>query len=477
MNTSKWNMGLAPLRSVPGGAIVIIIGLGLAAFAGVFASLFTAAIGPRVMLLAALPVAVALGLVLVLSWEMLLLLVVLFRTDLDPVLNLTKIGEGGAGIGLGGLMNALVIALLVLALFKKSETAWRELRVVWGPFLVMAIITVPGTPLLISAIKNNLDFISYAAMYILPIVLVKQKKDHDRWVKWVLWSAAGPVLYGLYQVATHQGFGSVDHEDEGFRIAGTFTHPNIYAFYLMLIACMLFSVYRGGLIIVTPRVKRLLPIAIVTVLTLLLFTKTRSAWAATALFFLAYSVFIERKMLPWVLLAGLLALCVPEVRDRITDLATGNTHVMYQRLNSYAWRKLVWTSSLSYMTADHYILGYGRASFEYFSNIFFPLANGESPAAHSVYIQLLFESGIVGVLSFVWLLFSTAKRVLKLYKIDRIEAFLITMTIVQYALACYSDNMLDYLVFNWYFWFVAGLGTSLLWLKHQEKEVRDGVPE
>jgi O-antigen ligase len=474
MNTPKWNMGSASARSVPGS--IVIIGLGVAAFAGVFASLFTAAVGPRLMLLAALPVAIVLGLILVFSWEMLLLLILLFRTDLDPLLNLTKIGEGGAGIGLGGLVNALVIALLMLALFKKSGTAWRELRVVWGPFLLVAMITVAGTPLLIPAIKNNLDLISYAAMYILPIILVKQKKDHDRWVKLVLWSAAGPVIYGLYQVATHQGFAAAG-EDEGFRIVGTFTHPNIFAFYLMLIACMLFSVYRGGLIVVTPRFKRLLPIVIVTVLTLLLFTKTRSAWAATGLFFLAYSVFIERKMLPWVLLAGLLALCVPEVRDRITDLAIGNSGLMYQRLNSYAWRKLVWTTSLAFMTADHYILGYGRASFEYYSNIFFPLANGESPAAHSVYIQLLFESGIVGVLSFAWLLFSTAKRVLKLYKIDRIEAFLITMMIVQYLLACYSDNMLDYLVFNWYFWFVAGLGTSLLWLKHQEKEARDGVPE
>jgi len=468
-------MGSASARSAPVG--ILIIGIGLAAFAGVFASLFTAAIGPRLVILAALPVAIAFGLILVFSWEMLLLLIVLFRTDLDPLLNLTKIGEGGAGVGLGGLMNALVIALMVLVLFKKSETAWRELRVVWGPFLLVAVITVAGTPLLIPAIKSNLDLLSYAAMYILPIVLVKQKKDHDRWVKLVLWSAAGPVIYGLYQVATHQGFGSVDHEDEGFRIAGTFTHPNIFAFYLMLISCMLFSVYRGGLIIVAPRYKRLLPIVIITVLTLLLLTKTRSAWAATGLFFLAYSVFIERKMLPWVLLAGLLALCVPEVRTRITDLAIGNSGLMYQHLNSYAWRKLVWTTSLAFMTADHYILGYGRASFEYYSNIFFPLANGESPAAHSVYIQLLFESGILGVLSFTWLVFSTAKRVLKLYKIDRIEAFLITMMIVQYLLACYSDNMLDYLVFNWYFWFVAGLGTSLLWLKHQKKEARDGVPE
>jgi len=461
------------LRSVPGG--IVILGMGVAAFAGVFASLFTAAIGPRLMLLAALPVAMGLGLIFVFSWEMPLLLIVLFRTDLDPIFNLTKFGEGGAGIGLGGLLNALVIALMMLALLKKSGEAGRALFVTWGPFLLVALITVAGTPLLIPAIKSNLDLISYAAMYILPIVLVKQKKDHDRWVKLVLWSAAGPVIYGLYQVATHQGFGSVDHEDEGFRIAGTFTHPNIFAFYLMLIACMLFSVYRGGLILVAPRFKRLLPILIITVLILLLFTKTRSAWAATGLFFLAYSVFIERKMLPLVVLAGLLALCVPEVRDRITDLATGNSDLMYHRLNSYAWRKLLWTTSLAFMNASHYILGYGRASFEYYSNIFFPLANGDGPPAHSVYIQLLFESGIVGVLSFVWLLISTAKRVLKVFKIDRIEAFLVTMMIIQYSVVCYSDNMLDYLIFNWYFWFVAGLATSLLLLKPQKNEALDGV--
>jgi hypothetical protein len=35
------------------------------------------------------------------------------------------------------------------------------------------------------------------------------------------------------------------------------------------------------------------------------------------------------------------------------------------------------------------------------------------------------------------------------------------MLVLEFALVSVSDNMLDYLVYNWYLWFVLGVGISL----------------
>jgi hypothetical protein len=39
-----------------------------------------------------------------------------------------------------------------------------------------------------------------------------------------------------------------------------------------------------------------------------------------------------------------------------------------------------------------------------------------------------------------------------------------------YLLVCYSDNMLDYLAFNWYFWFL--LGTACACIADQPPSLR-----
>lgn len=440
-------------------ALTILGGIALALLAGFAAGKLALDDRGHKALLIALPAAFVLGLLFVYARETLLLLIILFRANLDPMLNMTKIGGGGAAIGLGGLLNGLIIGLIAMELLNRRRIpVMRLMGQTWLPLLIVMVGTLAITPRLVPGIKNDLALLSNAAIFLLAFVYVRDKASHDVWMRAVLLSSIGPLLYGFYQIATHQGFYDAE---VGMRIDSTFSHPNIFAFYLVLQISLLFVVWRGGLLSVGLRVRRLLPLYILLLLFLLVTTKTRSAWGAMAFFFLAYSLVMERKLLPLLILAGLASLLLPEVRERISELTTGNSGMYYQPLNSFAWRKEMWAAALHFMQPQHYLFGYGKESYEFYSRLFYPLANGVGPPAHNVYMQVFFDGGLAGLAGFVWLLIGTGVLAASVRKTDRVEGFLLLMLVLEFALVSVSDNMLDYLVYNWYLWFVLGAGISL----------------
>jgi hypothetical protein len=440
-------------------ALTILGGIALALLAGFSAAKLALDDHGHKALLIALPAACILGMLFVYARETLLLLIILFRANLDPLLNMTKIGGGGAAMSLGGLLNGLIIGLVVMELLNRRRIpVMRLMRQTWLPLLIVMVGTLAITPRLVPGIKNDLALLSNAAIFLLAFAFVRDKAGHDVWMRAVLLSSIGPLLYGFYQIATHHGFYDAE---VGMRIDSTFAHPNIFAFYLVLQISLLFVVWRGGILPVSARVRRLLPAYILLLLFLLMTTKTRSAWGAMALFFLAYSLVMERKLLPLLVLAGLASLLLPDVRERITELTTGNSGMYYQPLNSFAWRKEMWIAALHFMQPSHYLFGYGKESYEFYSRLFYPLAKDVGPPAHNVYMQVFFDGGLMGLGGFIWLLIGTGTLAASVRKTDRVEGFLLLMLVLEFALVSVSDNMLDYLVYNWYLWFVLGAGISL----------------
>jgi len=150
------------------------------------------------------------------------------------------------------------------------------------------------------------------------------------------------------------------------------------------------------------------------------------------------------------------SLLVPEVRERLLDLTQGNEVVNYSKLNSYAWRKLIWKDGLNWMTPSHYVAGYGLEAFKFNSIDFFSMAGRRGHGAHSVFVQLFFETGLVGLLAFVWLHVKVGNLILPFYKANKLLIFTSIMFLFEFALYAYSDNLLSYLSFNWYLWFVLG---------------------
>jgi O-antigen ligase len=284
-------------------------------------------------------------------------------------------------------------------------------------------------------------------------------------MKAIFLSSIVPVLYAFVDIA-NGGFHS--HESEGFRISSTFSHPNIFAFYLVLTICLSFYFYKTKAVYIPVFIRRTLPMYILLLLALLVLTKTRSAWASCFAFFTVYAFMYERKYLLYILLAPIVALMIPEVRDRLLDLNKGNEVVNYSQLNSYAWRKLIWHDGLHFMNPSHYFFGYGLEAFKERSPDFFTMSGGRKMGAHSVFVQLFFETGALGLAAYIWLHVKTAKLLMPFYRKNKLMIFTMIMFLLMFAFEAYADNMLAYLSYTWYLWFLLGATYAVNYSKKEK---------
>lgn len=424
-------------------------GILVAVFMGVFVTYYAMYSGGRFGILLALPSFLILIYLFAFSRNTLFYLVILFRSVMDPIFETAKFGA----FGLGAAVNALVILIAILAVIEKPNPVRKVLSSTWLPFLLISLVTLVIAPDFTAAIKLYLTLFSYAAVFALAVVLIANEDDYGRWMRVVLLSSLIPVLYGFVDAATG---GYVSADKEAFRINSTFYHPNIFAFYLVFMISLGFYFVKSKVSFIPEWVRKTLPIYILMMLALLLMTKTRSAWISCLAFFMIYAIIYERKYLVWIGLSLLASLMVPEIRDRILDLGQGNEVINYSKLNSFAWRKQIWHDGLNWMKPSHYFFGYGLGAFKYYTASFFTMWAGKNMDAHSVYVQLFFDVGAAGLAAYFWLNIKLAKLLLPFYKTNKLMIFSVLMFLLEYAMYSFSDNMLFYLSFDWYFWFVLG---------------------
>ena len=207
------------------------------------------------------------------------------------------------------------------------------------------------------------------------------------------------------------------------------------------------------------------------IIALIALTKTRSAWAASAAIYLFYAGRFERRLLFGILLIPLLVVVAPSLGDRFSDLTHGegiddlsrlNSEV---KLNSLEWRGVLWESAIPVILQKP-LLGHGLESFRISTPEFFPLASDSSATgetdAHNFYLQILFEMGAVGIIAFIWLFGALSQQLTRGLRFDRAGVLLIFTILAAYLTESYSDNMVYYLSFEWYFWFI--MGTICAWI-------------
>lgn len=454
---------LAALAALAPGAV--LLGL-LVLLVGGAALAAQAPSASATLLLAVLLGAVALlGLWLLLTdRRKLFLLLLVGRAICDPALDALRSGAAGAADpGVGAVLNALMIVIAGLYLLHRPGVALAGVAGMWGAFLASALLSVALAPEAGSALRLFLVQVSYCAVFLVPLYLIKSPADVTACLHALLWSALLPVLYGLVELA----LGAGQLGDQEFRLKSTFPHANIFAFYLTLMGAVILHVQQAGPVRPGKALRWTLWLYLAVMLVLLVGTRTRSAWAGCLLIFAMYGLFFRRRMLLYLLLAPLLAMLVPAIRDRLLDLNSGND-LSGTDLNSYAWRLLLWQSGLGWMRPSHAVFGYGLNSFHYYSPQFFPLEGRDDWDPHNVYVQLFFETGGAGLLAYAWLFWRLLRRLAGGLRHDRAGTVIVLSTALAYLLVSYSDNMLYYLSFNWYFWFFMGTACAALTLRQHQ---------
>ncbi|MFQ6405797.1 O-antigen ligase family protein [Methylophilus sp. 'Pure River'] len=447
-------------------ALLIFLAFFAALFFGLASLAFVQLVNTNYVFLLAPPLALLIGLLFIFDRYAFFLMVILSRSSLDAAFNAIKIGN----FGLGAVLNALVIIIAALTLLEKPvklDFKLDAIKKAWLIFLTLSFVSIFYAPTLIPSLKAFLVYVSYASVFFLGLFVIKTPEDFGKWMKAVAASSLIPVLYSFYCFA-FGGSGLLNYRWEGMRLQSTFPHPNPFAPYLVVIISVTFYLYKSKAEFISSTLRKFLPLYILVLIGLLLMTKTRSAWVVTYLLFFLYAIFHERKMLILVIAAPLFALFIPEIQDRILDLTKGNDFgsTGYERLNSFAWRLKVWGDSIGWMSETRYFLGYGISSFVHFSPEFV-MANAFEKIrfdieAHSIYVQTFFELGLLGLASLCYLLYSYLKTLLSLYERNKLLVFTVTVIFIQYLLQSLTDNLLDYLISEWYMWFVIGITFSYL---------------
>jgi O-antigen ligase len=450
-------MTLNSIQRTYGGQVVTVVCVTfIALLIGAFLPIYTDLVGGQIGKLATLPAFLILGILLLYDRKLMLVIIILTRAAGDIFFNASHFTLGGLGIGIGGLINAFVILISLILVLEDPKLFPRRYALTWIVFLAITLYGSVVTPVRSDAVRSWLALVSYFAIFISAFSFVKTADDFKFCVRLVLWSSVLPVLYSFIDIALnapHLGA-------EGFRLKSTFGHANIFAFYLLLIISFIFYQLKNTPLKGNVAIKFFLVGYIFLLLGLLILTKTRSAWVACAVTFMLYALFFERRYFIYISLAMIATLFIPGVGDRIADLSQGNEVVTYSKLNSYAWRVYVWQSAFAWTKPQDYFIGHGMQSFREYAKIFFPMSGGNFVGAHNVYVQYLFEIGVAGTAAYLAIYYKILVDLFEMLKFNRLGGFFVITTIVSYLICSFSDNMLDYLSFNWYLWFVIGAGCA-----------------
>jgi O-antigen ligase len=401
--------------------------------------------------------AVLLGIVLVFLFggpTRLALVILAARASLDPVLNLSK---SGSGPGAGALINVVVIALALIFLVGSAGQGFALMAGMWGPLMATGLASLGMHPNS-SALRFFLTLASYAAVFSIGQQIVRNDRDFVLCIRTVMIAALLPLLLVPLDYWRPDSW-----SENGFRVMSTFQHPNILAFFLVLQLGVCLIVLSSPVFKDQTVTRKLAMVLIPVILGGILLTKTRSAWGATAIILVYYAFRWDRRFLLIFAAAPLIFVVQPELLDRLADLKSGNENYEFEKLNSFAWRLVLWESALHYARSN-LVFGFGLASFNPLSPQFFPLemAEGEGADAHSVYVEVLFEMGVIGLMAYLWIFVVLARQCASAWRVDHAANELAIILFVAYLIQSASDNMLHYLSFNWYFWFIMGVHVARL---------------
>lgn len=399
------------------------------------------------------------------SFSPLIYLLLLTRASLDPILRLTDFG----GISVGALLNLSLIVLFFGGLIQSRGTISSSVFKLWSGFIVVGLFSIVISPTPIASFRAFVSVLTYFSIFSFAYSFVRSREDVESIMKLIIYSSFIPFSVSAIQFV----FPELSITKDGFRLHGSFMHPNIFAFYLVLVSAVCFYCIKAESVFFSKRFIRLCYLLIPLSAVCLIATQTRSAWIAFFTIFFVYGLLYERKYVVVMCVLAILALFLPFVQERIADLASDSQIIEGggEKLNSYAWRQVVWVSSWEFIQ-DKIFLGHGYNTFSYYFLDFFPLEGEQQFDAHNAYVQIAFDMGFIGVFFFLVLFIGILLKYLSQFSLDPKGNSIYLAVITSFMLVCYSDNMLFYLSYCWYFWLLIGSGCAFLQILGKEKHAK-----
>lgn len=371
------------------------------------------------------------------------------------------------------ILTALMLLYVIFCYFLKLIRGKRALRfdlldrvvLLFGVFMLCGglVSAAPG-----AGLRYALLYCCYLSGYFLVVNLIRTREWVYRCLLALLSSGTLVSLYGIYQYF-FGGANTTWQDEEMFteisgRVVSTLENPNVLAEYLIMllpVAVALFFTARGK----RERIGALAAGA--AGLGCLIYTWSRGAWLGFMIAILLFMLIYTRKTMIVVLLGVFSLPVLPFVLpDSIIQrfASIGN-----MADSSTAYRVHIWQGAIA-MIRDFWTSGIGVGP-DVFAQVypFYTLAGIESaPHSHNLYLQILIEMGVGGLIAFVAAMVIFVQSVLTFY--NRPESGMrrdqvLSVAVMCGALAVLAQGMTDYIWYNYriylIFWIMVGLGSAI----------------
>jgi putative inorganic carbon (hco3(-)) transporter len=346
-------------------------------------------------------------------------------------------------------------------------------------FYMLSLLYAPD----VDEVMHVLDNLTKNMLIAIAIVVLMQSIKNFRYVIWILVISA--LLISI--INTHQGLtGNFDDEYSGFaqpggegrifgetdavRIAGPIGEPNFFALSLV----MIFPLAVGVLVAEDRRILRILAIScIVFILSSIMLTYSRGGFVAIAATLLAMLFFPSFRKISLILILGgifITPVIAPEgYIDRVFTLSS----VLEDQPESLADRSLRGRTSENRaaidMFLDHIVVGVGVGNYNYhyqdYSENYGLDVRRTQRSAHSLYLEIASEQGLVGLIMFGTLIFYAFKSIFvarSIYINLKNEKFAKLCTAIFISLVGYlTGSIFLHDSFPRYFWLLIGIALSL----------------
>jgi len=266
--------------------------------------------------------------------------------------------------------------------------------VLFGMVLLYSFITsyTPGSSMLALLIH-----IAFIVFYFILVSTIKTRQQLYVLAALLVLSTTVASLYGLYQLktvgATSEAWVDTTlFEDIKARVGSTFENPNVLGEYLVLIIPVAIAMLWGQ----KSWISKLATLGLTAImLGCLVYTYSRGAYIGLILAFALFAVLRDRRfiilgvigllMLPFVLPASVI--------NRFASIGNLNDTSSFYRIS-------VWLGSLR-LAQDYWLSGIGLG-LEPFKLVYpkYSLNAAYAHHSHNIYIQLMIETGIAGLLMF-----------------------------------------------------------------------------
>ncbi|MFW5885156.1 MAG: O-antigen ligase family protein [Patescibacteria group bacterium] len=372
-----------------------------------------------------------------------------------------------AAAGLGLLM---IILSIIFFLKNYSPIKKIPLKKFWFLYLTVIAASIFFSIEKITSFYELLRLISILSIFSLSFAISYIQKSPRIIFQAVLASSIIPLLSGFYQFLTQSGISQTVGLES--RIFGTFSHPNSYAAFLLIVFALslyFFFYHRNDKEKNKQEKNKYIQYSLITlfVFFLLLATFSRGAWLALLVFGVILGILKKPRILAYIAIGILLAVIVFEpVRDRVEDLynppITGSVY----------WRLEQWTNMYSLFT-ERPFTGYGAGTETLVHEREFGFYAG-NPYTHNDFLKNALEAGIFGAISYgllllavLWKLFFNFKNAAE-EKTKTLFLILLALFTAEIAFGM-SSNILRSTAVQWPLWALIGSALAIPLFKSKNK--------